>query len=319
MTKEEYEEKLAKQFEEEETLTPAPTTSAAPEATDVATPPTEPATAPEAKTPPADTGSEEKPADAPAEGDKATAADAGETDESAKGDEGAKSPKYSNRHVKKMEWENKTLKATLAEYEKRLKQLEAKGEAPAPKMEKPVRGSMSDDEYIDRAIAYRLNELAEGARAKEAADEKRNEDFERNRSEFQRKFEAYVPEGQRSWLNDEVIAHYADLETAAGGAGSPTMTAILESEKAPVILAECFKNPNLVTALAGMGEVERRMTIWKICEDSKIFADTKTATAPAPAAPVQIVGKVGGGAAGGAKPVEQMTDDELYAAYLKQM
>ena len=76
MTKEEYEEKLAKQFEEEETLTPAPTTSAAPEATDVATPPTEPATAPEAKTPPADTGSEEKPADAPAEGDKATAADA---------------------------------------------------------------------------------------------------------------------------------------------------------------------------------------------------------------------------------------------------
>jgi hypothetical protein len=318
MTKEEYEEKLAKQFEEEETLTPAPTAQTTPATEDASTPSTEPATAPEGETPSADTAAAETPADGSAEGDTASTADAPETDESAKGDE-VKAPKYSNRHVKKMEWENKTLKATLAKYEERLKQLEAKGEAPAPKMEKPVRGSMSDDEYIDRAIAYRLNELAEGAREKEAADAKRNEDFERNRAEFQRKFEAYVPEARRSWLNDEVIAHYADLETAAGGAGSPTMTAILESEKAPVILAECFKNPNLVSALAGMNEVERRMTIWKVCEDSKIFADTKTAPAPAASAPVQIVGKVGGGAAGGAKPVEQMTDDELYAAYLKQM
>ena len=313
MTKEEYVKELEKQFEEGETLIPDPPTAAAEQATDENAA-TATQTATEAQNGPApaiDTGEGEKPADGSAEGETKAGEETGDADEK-------DAPKFSHRKFKKMEYENRTLRARLEALEAEVRGNGGKASDEAKETPKPRKADFAtDEEYADALIAYRLKEIAKGAKAEEDKRAAEVADAQKFLADFNAKVDKYVPADKREWLNAEAQDGMEMLTELTGGKKNPTIRAIISSAKAPIVLAECLRNPSLAEALAKMGDVERQMTIWKIGETSRIFADTKTEQTATASAPVPIVGKVGVGATSAPKPFEQMTDDELYAEYLK--
>lgn len=310
MTKEEYVKELEKQFDGETLIPEGAETASAPSVTEEA--PTATQTAPEeasAPTASADTGSEEKPAEGSAE--------ATEGEEPKDGEEGGDGKKFSHRKFKKMEYENRTLRARLEALEAKEREREEKESGKSAKeIAKPRKADYeNEEEYTDALIAFRLQELAKGAKETENKQAKESADAQKLLSDFSAKIEKYVPVEKREWLNDEAKDGMEMLTEITGGKKNPTIRAIISSAKAPIVLAECLRNPSLAEALAKMDDVERKMTIWKIGETSRIFADTKTEQTSTD--PVQIVGKVGVGATSAPKSISQMTDDELYAEYLK--
>ena len=217
-----------------------------------------------------------------------------------------------------MEYENRTLRARLEALEAEVRGNGGKASDEAKETPKPRKADFAtDEEYADALIAYRLKEIAKGAKAEEDKRAAEVADAQKFLADFNAKVDKYVPADKREWLNAEAQDGMEMLTELTGGKKNPTIRAIISSAKAPIVLAECLRNPSLAEALAKMGDVERQRTIWKIGETSRIFADTKTEQTATASAPVPIVGKVGVGATSAPKPFEQMTDDELYAEYLK--
>lgn len=316
MTKEEYVKELEKQFGDE-TLIPE-TATTTPEAVEAPTEPHKPETEPtatttdpEGETPSTTTG---RPEQKVPEGFETEDAEDGE--ESSANGEGKR--KYSNRHIKKLEWQNRTYSAKIADLEARLAKMENPGSTTEKTAEPPVRrDGESDASFIDRMVAYRLTQMRDAAAEAEAEKTKAEEAKNATLQEYAEKVKKFVPKEYEDWFGNATKENIGYVVELAGGKGSETLNDILGSAKAPVVLAECFKNPALVAALKKMNPVERQMSIWKLGENSTIFVNAKsTETSQKPE--VAIVGKVGGGASAITKPMNEMSDDELYAEYLKQ-
>ena len=317
MTKEEYVKELEKQFKGEETLIPE-TPAAAPEAVEASTEPSKPETeaAPSTSAP-----TDEKPATAPekVEDKVPEGFETEEVEETEEKDDGEPKKKYSNRHIKKLEWQNRTYSAKIADLEARLARMEKPEEKKPSSTEPPVkREGESDQSYVDRCIAWRLSQMSDAAAEAEAEKAAAAERQRAATAEYNEKVSKYVPKEYQGWLGKATTEHIGYIVELAGGKGSEVLRDILGAERAPVVLAECYRNPALVTALRKMNSVERQMSIWKLGENSTIFSQSAKTAEVAPKPEVAIVGKVGGGASPVTKPMNEMSDDELYAEYLKQ-
>lgn len=215
-------------------------------------------------------------------------------------------PKYSNREVKRLQYQNKQLLNRLAEIEKKIGEANQQVQKPAPKREQFATEAEYTEAVVDRRIAER------DAKRLEAEQESLNQQRETEtlRSSWEEKIQRNfsTPEEQEEYRQAlEDLGHPAEvLDARINGY-------IFKSPVGPKMLKYLSERPSVIPTLREMHDWDLSDALKKISayvgkSPAKAQTPAKPTSAPAP------IGKLGGGG-GSQKSPDEMSDAELMASY----